>query len=336
MSEQQDLPAGFTPSYDTCSGVSQLCPVQASIYGYRPALGPNVLFAALHTILFVVHLFLGFRMKGYALPTWLTMGIGLQMVGWYARVALYQDVWNFDAMAASLAGLIISPSFVNAAISVTWKHIIIYCGEQHSKLIKAKWYPVVFIGTDFVSIFIQAIGAGMSSGASAGESVNTSLLNVLEGILIAGVVFRLANMIICGAIIVAFAVEYRRHQKSRKSTDPESPFDEVKTVDSRASIRLKSFTGALTGAYVAIIARCAYRVPEMVEGWGGSLTQNETYLLVLDGTILAIAVICLTVGHPMFFFAPMMRQPKPQANEKGVSSSINEEVREFKSGSRVL
>lgn len=124
----------------------------------------------------------------------------------------------------------------------------------------------------------------MSSGASAGETVNTSLLNVSEGILIAGVVFQLANMIICGAIIVAFAVEYRRHQKSRTNSDPESPFDEVKAADSRASFRLKCFTWALTGAYIAIIARCAYRVPEMVEGWGGSLMQKETYLLVLDGT----------------------------------------------------
>ena len=112
MSEQ-GLPEGFIPSYDTCSGVSQICPVEASIYGYRPALGPNALFAAIHTILFFVQLFLGYRMKGYAFPTWLIIGIGLQMVGWYSRIALYEDVWNFNAMAASLAGLIIctSPSF---------------------------------------------------------------------------------------------------------------------------------------------------------------------------------------------------------------------------------
>ena len=131
---------------------------------------------------------------------------------------------------------------------------------------------------------MQAIGAGMSSGASAGETVNMSLLNVSEGILIAGVAFQLANMIVCGAIIVAFAIEYRRHQKTRRNAEPESPFDRVKAVDSRASFRMKCFAWALTGAYIAIIARCAYRVPEMVEGWGGALMQNETYLLVLDGT----------------------------------------------------
>lgn len=52
--------------------------------------------------------------------------------------------------------------------------------------------------------------------------------------------------------------------------------------------------------------------------------------------MLAIAVICLTLGHPMFFFAPMMRRSKPQVHEKGLSPSTDEEARDSKSGSHVL
>lgn len=31
--------------------------------------------------------------------------------------------------------------------------------------------------------------------------------------------------------------------------------------------------------------------------------------------MIAIAVIALSVGHPMFYFAPMMRQPKARGDE---------------------
>lgn len=108
------IPDGYSPSYDTCDGVSLLCPIEATIYGYRPTLGPNILFAIIHTIAFFVQGYLGYRMKGYAFSAWLMIGIGLEMVGWYARIALYTNVWNFDSMAASLAGLIIGMSIFEA------------------------------------------------------------------------------------------------------------------------------------------------------------------------------------------------------------------------------
>lgn len=81
---------------------------------------------------------------------------------------------------------------LDGAISVTFKHIILYTGEQHSKWLRAKWFPYVFIGTDFVAIFIQAAGAGLSAGATGGVETDQSLLDVSSGILIAGVAFQLA------------------------------------------------------------------------------------------------------------------------------------------------
>lgn len=84
------------------------------------------------------------------------------------------------------------PSFLNGAISVTFKHIILYTGEQHSKWLRAKWFPYVFIGSDFLAIFIQAAGAGLSAGATGGAVPNQSLLNVSSGILVGGVAFQLA------------------------------------------------------------------------------------------------------------------------------------------------
>jgi hypothetical protein len=161
-------------------------------FRYRPNLGPTILFSVIFTICVILQVAFGLRMKGYAFLVWMFFGVALECTGWWARVALWQDAWNYAAMIASLAGLIIGPSFINGAISVTFKHIILYTGEQHSKWLRAKWFPFVFIGTDFVAIFIQAAGAGLSAGATGGAETDQSLLDVSSGILIAGVAFQLA------------------------------------------------------------------------------------------------------------------------------------------------
>lgn len=52
----------------------------------------------------------GLRMKGYAFLAWIFFGVALECTGWWARVALWQNAWNYAAMIASLTGLIIGES----------------------------------------------------------------------------------------------------------------------------------------------------------------------------------------------------------------------------------
>lgn len=53
----------------------------------------------------------------------------------------------------------------------------------------------------------------------------------------------------------------------------------------------------------------------MVDGWGGALMQDEPTFFGLEGTMLAIACIALTVAHPIFFFPPMARVKHQQPQE---------------------
>jgi len=55
---------------------------------------------------------------------------------------------------------------------------------------------------------------------------------------------------------------------------------------------------ALTIATVAILVRCSFRVAELSKGFGSSLANNEVEFMVLDGAMMSIAVIVLTLGHP--------------------------------------
>lgn len=53
----------------------------------------------------------------------------------------------------------------------------------------------------------------------------------------------------------------------------------------------------------------------MAAGWGKGLQRNETDFLVLDGAMVALANVALTVGHPTFCFPRMARSKRRELEE---------------------
>lgn len=159
-----------------------------------------------------------------------------------------------------LACLFIGPSFLSAAISVVFKHIILYCGQQHSKL-KAKWYPYVFIGTDFACILVQVAGGAISSLATTGDGSNEALLDAGSGLLIAGVAAQVVNMVGCGVIILQFVYSSRRFTRGvAKTEQPDASQYAMDKLDSKMRRNFNLFCWALFVAYVAVLIRCIYRL----------------------------------------------------------------------------
>ena len=162
-------------------------------------------------------------------------------------------------MSMQLACLFIGPSFVSAAISVVFKHIILYCGQQHSKL-KAKWYPYVFIGTDFACILVQVAGGAISSLATTGDGSNMALLDAGSGLLIAGVAAQVANMVGCGIIILHFIYSYRRFTRGAgKQEQTDTSQYAIDKTNPKQRRNFNAFCWALFVAYVAVLIRCIYR-----------------------------------------------------------------------------
>jgi hypothetical protein len=111
------------------------------------------------------------------------------------------QVWNYTAFVIQLVCLILAPTFVAAAISVTFKWIVIYLGARHSVL-KPKLYPIVFVGTDFFSIVIQAVGGAIAATATGGKT-NGKLLDVGNALLVAGVAFQGMFLMVWSTLAVA-------------------------------------------------------------------------------------------------------------------------------------
>ena len=152
---------------------------------------------------------------------------------------------------------------------------------------RASWYPWVFVGTDFFSIVIQAVGGAVSATATGGSTVNSSLLDVGSGLLTAGVAFQAANMAFCGGLMVIYWWRYRKDaggraeraqlEETRRSSEatvegqsgsevtPESTEEPTKKTPQYnmgpppKAGDLKKFIWALLVAYIAVLIRCIYR-----------------------------------------------------------------------------
>ena len=59
---------------------------------------------------------------------------------------------------------------------------------------------------------------------------------------------------------------------------------------------------ALAFATLAILIRSSFRVAELSEGFGSELANNEVTFMILEGGMVAIAVILLTFMHPGLVF----------------------------------
>jgi hypothetical protein len=50
----------------------------------------------------------------------------------------------------------------------------------------------------------------------------------------------------------------------------------------------------------AILVRCIFRCAELLEGFDSELANNETLFMLLDGTLMIITALALTLFHPGF------------------------------------
>jgi hypothetical protein len=62
-----------------------ICPVEISVYGYRPSLAANITFIALYAIAAVIHLYLGFRWRYWWYTGCMLVGAINAIIGYVAR-----------------------------------------------------------------------------------------------------------------------------------------------------------------------------------------------------------------------------------------------------------
>ncbi|KAI8725709.1 hypothetical protein NCS52_00142600 [Fusarium sp. LHS14.1] len=315
-------------SFDNCTEVSELCPIEATATGSILSLGAAVFFTGCFSLLLLLQVYFGIKARTWSFMIWLGIGTSLEILGHLARVSLSRNPWSVSLYIAQFMTLLLAPTFIAAALSITLKHLVIWYGPQWSVL-RPSLYPWVFVGTEFLTIIIQFIGAFALAAGAAGQGNRT--LNMLSKVMIlGGIAFQVVNMAICSALMMIYV--RRRNGTARyglKLLEPESasgniPLAPAPMPDSipmgdggKASMgmassraessttetrRARIFVFAVGVAYPAIIIRCAYRILEHIPSIARDVVRNEPLFLALDATMTLLAVAAVTIFHPCIFF----------------------------------
>ncbi|KAF8850291.1 RTA1 like protein [Acephala macrosclerotiorum] len=301
--------------YEFCTSVTPDCPVSGTLYGYSPNLGANAFFAAFFGLLLIAQLIIGTWTRTWTFMLAVGLGIFGEMAGYIGRLIMHQNPWSNAGFEMQICCLVLAPSFLAAGIYLTLKHMVLYCGPEYSRL-KAKWYPWIFIGSDLASIIVQAIGGGVA--ASAKNSTNPALLTAGDALIITGIALQSVTMSVCGALVLDFFLHRRKARTEDKETEGSLGTSlEVPTLSNdahtRSPLQFRIFCWAIGFAFVTILIRCIYRIPEMAGGWGNPRMRDEPVFLGLDGAMVLLASIAFTVAHPGFMFPPMRKVKKSRS-----------------------
>lgn len=183
----------------------------------------------------------------------------------------------------------------NLHVQLTLKRIILIYGEQYSR-IAANLYPWIFVSCDIAAIVVQAAGAAVAAGA--GSSGNYKEAKAGDDVILAGIVLQVTTM----AVFCAMVADYwQRRKRGRIHSQQKPPQESSGGRIMPAKVEL--FCALMALAYITILIRCIYRIHEMAGGWGGPPMRSEAAFMVLDGAMVGLASVCLTVGHPALFLS---------------------------------
>lgn len=298
--------------YKDCTEVSlPHCPVKATIYGYYPSLPANAFFLAWFAILLIPNIIFGIRYKAWTYMLALGLGCTDEAIGYVGRVMLHQNPWSVTGFQIQICCLILGPAFNSAAIYLTLKHVALTFDPEYS-IIKPRWYTYIFITGDLISLVLQAIGGGMA--ATAGEDRHQQ--NLGTHIMVAGICFQVVTLLIFAAC-ASFYV-WRRHRGVKNGHQLSKT-----AAQTLADTRFRLFVLALITAFIAVFARCVYRIAEMAGGWANKIMRDEPSYIALEGALIAYATAVQTLLHPGYCF-PQLTGRKNEKEDDALEGASNE------------
>lgn len=161
--------------------------------------------------------------------------------------------------------------------------MVIYAPERAR--FRPQVYTYIFITCDLVALILQAAGGAIASVVAPGSPSMQAGINTM----IAGVAWQVFALVLFALLSVEF---WMRVRGGRAPLNP--AFADLRT---RRAFQ-PNFIAAVSLAGVFIFVRSVFRCAELSEGFGGPLANDEVTFMVLEGTMIALACILLTVFHP--------------------------------------
>ena len=79
------------------------CSIEDSVFQYRPSLAGNATVIALFGVSLFVHAFQGYKYRQWTFSALMVLGCISEMVGYGARVMMYQNPWDFNSFLMQIS-----------------------------------------------------------------------------------------------------------------------------------------------------------------------------------------------------------------------------------------
>ncbi|OBT58494.1 hypothetical protein VE04_01206 [Pseudogymnoascus sp. 24MN13] len=282
MSQHQVITFNGTILDDAEQCTIETCSLDYANFEYIPNLAGNIIFLAILGVLIVPQIFFGVKYKTWGYMAGMLGGLLLEIVGYVGRVQMHYNPFTFNPFLEYLICLTIGPAFLTASIYLCLARIVVMYGEGASR-IKPRTYTLVFISCDFLSLVLQGGGGGLTATANDMSGKQTGI-----NIMIAGLIFQVVSLTFFMLLCTDFAFRLRRYPNKVNSS----------TISVRSTFKWKAFLICLATATVTIFVRSIFRAAELYQGFNGALANNEVTFMILEGAMVIIACICLSVFHP--------------------------------------
>ena len=177
----------MSPTANTSSSISS----SGSLYRYQASLALDIVGLMLFVLSTVVHSYQMWIFRSWWLVV-LILGRITEIIGYAARIYSWSDDININAFLAQTVTLILAPSFFSGPLYVTFGQII-YIVEGQYSILAPKWYTIIFVTADLISLTVQAVGAGQAAVVVRKKGDTTNETHIM----VVGICFQLFSMSIC-------------------------------------------------------------------------------------------------------------------------------------------
>lgn len=110
---------------DNTNCTISVCPVELSVYGYRPSLAASGAMIGLYGLCMIIQIILGFRFKSWWFMSCMVLGCIDEILGYAGRIMYYDNPWGQTGFIMQIVCITIGPVFFAAAIYVLLSQMLV-------------------------------------------------------------------------------------------------------------------------------------------------------------------------------------------------------------------
>ena len=132
---------------------------------YQPSIPGNAFFLAIFSLTLLVQIYQAFRYRTWGVSIAFGMGLAMEICGYIGRLLMHGDPFDKSYFLLYLIDLTIGPTLIAAGIYLCMARIVVVYdgGRKTVARMKPRGYTLVFLGWDFLSLLLQAIGGAIAS-----------------------------------------------------------------------------------------------------------------------------------------------------------------------------